>query len=578
MLVTSSPDNQISLMLVEGSLTVIAVAVAFALPRIGSSWFTAIERFFGRVARKKSLSVLLVGASALLLRLAILPICPIPLPFVQDDFSFLLAANTFAAGRLANPMPAMWVHFESIQLTVQPTYVSMYFPAQGLVLAAGKVLFGHPWFGLLCINALMCAALCWMLQAWLPPKWALLGGIVAVLRISLFSYWINTYSGGGSVAALGAALLLGGLPRFMRTQRLRDGFWMGLGVAILALSRPYEGLLLCLAVGFVLARWLFFSNRRPALGLVARRAALPLAVIIAAVAWLGYYDYRAFGNPLTPPYSVDRAEYAAAPYYIWQSPRPEPVYRHKAIRDFYVEQELGSAKKLHTPSGFFAEYLFLKPLRLLLFFAGFALLPPLIMLRRIFLDRRIRFLLVCSGIVIAAVMVETWLIPHYFAAVMPAFYALGLQMMRHLRRWKPGSQPVGLAMQRFVVALCFILAAVRLAAEPLHLVLSTWPSGSWASTWHGPGRMGVERNQIEDKLDKLPGGQLIIVRYAPDHNSLDEWVYNAPDIDHSKIIWARDMDAASNEQLMHYYKDRTVWLVQPDTKPVSLSPYPALQH
>jgi hypothetical protein len=475
-------------------------------------------------------------------------------------------------------MPAMWVHFESIQLTVQPTYVSMYFPAQGLVLAAGKMLFGHPWFGLLCINALMCAALCWMLQAWLPPKWALLGGIIAVLRISLFSYWINTYSGGGSVAALGAALLLGGLPRFMRTQRLRDGFWMGLGVAILALSRPYEGLLLCLAVGFVLARWLFFSNRRPALGLVARRAALPLAVIIAAVAWLGYYDYRAFGNPLTPPYSVDRAEYAAAPYYIWQSPRPEPVYRHKSIHDFYVEQELGSAKKLHTPSGFFAEYLFLKPLRLLLFFAGFALLPPLIMLRRIFLDRRIRFLLVCSGIVIAAVMVETWLIPHYFAAVMPAFYALGLQMMRHLRRWKPGSQPVGLAMQRFVVALCFILAAVRLAAEPLHLVLSTWPSGSWASTWHGPGRMGVERKQIEDKLDKLPGGQLIIVRYAPDHNSLDEWVYNAPDIDHSKIIWARDMDAASNEQLMHYYKDRTVWLVQPDTKPVSLSPYPALQH
>src|SRR5271166_2418836 len=230
-----------SLMLIEAASTAIAVAVAFALPRMGSSWFGSIERNFNRIARRKTLSVVLVGVAAFILRLAILPFCPIPLPFVQDDFSFLLSGNTFALGRIANPTPAMWTHFETVQETMQPTYVSMYFPAQGLILAAGKVLLGHPWFGILCVTALMCAALCWMLQAWLPPVWALLGGVLVVLRIGLFSYWINTYSGGGCIAALGGALILGALPRLTRTARPRYGVLLATGIAILVLCRPYEG-------------------------------------------------------------------------------------------------------------------------------------------------------------------------------------------------------------------------------------------------------------------------------------------------------------------------------------------------
>jgi hypothetical protein len=574
MFIASSPDNGPSLMLIEGGLTAIVVATAFVLPRLGSSWFSWIERAFARLARKKRLSVLAVGVAALLLRLAILPFCPIPLPFVHDDFSFLLAANTFALGRLTNPTPDLWMHFESIQITMQPTYMSMYFPAQGLILAAGKVFFGHPWFGLLCVNALMCAAICWMLQAWLPPTWALLGGAIALLRIGLFSYWINTYSGGGSVAALGAALLLGALPRFIRSPSLRYSLPMALGIIVLALSRPYEGLLLCLPIGFVLGRRILSGNNRPSPALVLRTAALPLALIVAALAWLGYYDYRAFGSPRTLPYSVDRAEYAAAPYWIWQSPRPEPAYRHKALHDFYVGVELGYAKRLHTLPGFLSETLLAKPLRTLLFFAGIALLPPLLMLRRILLDRRTRFLLVCVIVVVIGVLGETWLIPHYFAAITPAIYAIGLQMMRHLRQWKPGGQPVGAGILRLTVTLCGALAALRLAAEPLHIQLARWPSAEWASTWHGPGRLGLPRKQIEDTLDKLPGKQLIIVRYSPDHSSLDEWVYNAPDMDNSKIIWARDMDVVNNQELFHYYKDRRIWLVQPHIDPVGLSPFP----
>jgi hypothetical protein len=55
---------------------------------------------------------------------------------------------------------------------------------------------------------------------------------------------------------------------------------------------------------------------------------------------------------------------------------------------------------------------------------------------------------------------------------------------------------------------------------------------------------------------------------------MDEWVYNAPDIDNSKIIWAREMDESKNLELIRYYKDRKVWLVQPDLQPAGLSQYP----
>ncbi|MGC2213784.1 MAG: hypothetical protein WA419_05240 [Silvibacterium sp.] len=514
----------------------------------------------------------IVGAAAFLLRLAILPICPVPDPFVHDDFSFLLAADTFASGRLTNPTPAMWIHFESFHITMKPTYMSMYFPAQGMVLAAGKVLTGHAWFGLLFVTALMCAAICWMLQAWLPPPWALLGGMLAVLRLGLFSYWINTYSGGGSVAALGGALVLGALPRLMRGARFRHGMLLALGIILLATSRPYEGLLLCLPVAFVLGRWILFGKNRPPAAVLRRRAALPLLMIVAAGAWMGYYNYRVFGSPLTPPYKIDRATYAVVPYWIWQPLRPTPVYRFKLIQEFYCQKEVALYESVHSLTAFVPGTL-TKFASAFLFFAGIALLPPLIMLRRVFLDRRIRFLVICTFVLAAGMLLEIFLFPQYIAPFTAAFYAIGLQAMRHLRVWKPGGNPVGVSLVRLTVTLCLALAIARLYADPLHLRLSERLDGGWIVIWYGPGQFGAPRANVEAGLENLPGKQLAIVRYSPNHSSLDEWVYNAADIDSSKVIWAREMDTADNLDLIHYYKNRTVWLVQPDTRP-KVSPYP----
>ena len=562
-----------SLMLIEGGLTTIAVAIAFAWPHLGTRWFSGIERVFGRLARRQGIAVAAVGLATLLLRLAILPIVPIPLPFVPDDFSFLLAADTFAHGRLANPTPAMWTHFESFHVTMQPTYMTMYFPGQGLLLAAGKVLFGNPWFAVLLCSAFMCAAICWMLQAWLPPGWALLGGILAMLRLGLFSYWVNSYTGGALITALGGALVLGALPRLMKTARVRYGLLLAAGIALLGVTRPYEGLLLCLPVAVALLHWVLFGKNRPHPAVLARRAVLPLLVIVVAGAWMGYYDYRAFGSPVTLPYTVNRATYAVAPYFVWQSKHPEPVYRHQVLHDFYTGFEVRQYTRIHSLLGFFTQTSF-KIIEALSFFAGMALLPPLFMVRRVLLDRRIRFLVICLLVVTVGMGIEIYFIPHYVATFTVLFYAFGLQAMRHLYAWGGEDRPAGKAIIRFTVSICFIMAVFRLCDGPLNLRPAEWPVNQWVWQWYGPQHWGTERAQIQSSLDQLPGKQMVIVRYTPDHYPLDEWVYNGADIDNSKVVWAREMDPADNKELIDYYKDRKVWLVQPDSQQPTVSPYP----
>ena len=161
---------------------------------------------------------------------------------------------------------------------------------------------------------------------------------------------MNTYTG-GAVAALGGALILGALPRIRRNFRTRDFFWLALGIALLANSRPYEGLLVSIPSLAVLCWWFVKKPHPPALTL-ARRMAPAGALLILTVAFIAYYNHQVFGNAFTPSYAVNRQTYASAPHFIWQSPRPEPVYRHKVLRDFYSGWELKGFLESRTPSGF----------------------------------------------------------------------------------------------------------------------------------------------------------------------------------------------------------------------------------
>src|SRR5215469_6969536 len=189
---------------------------------------------------------LLVIAIALLGRALLFPVLGIPSPIVTDEHAYLLMADTFAHLRLTNATPPGSEHFEAFHVNLQPTYHGTYPAGQGLALAIGQVLFGQPWVGVYLSTALMCGAICWALQVFVPAGWDVLGGLLAVVQLALFSYWMNSYWG-GSVAALGGAVAMGSLTRVFEEdisnqRRLILSLGFAIGLIVLGNSRPFEGL------------------------------------------------------------------------------------------------------------------------------------------------------------------------------------------------------------------------------------------------------------------------------------------------------------------------------------------------
>jgi hypothetical protein len=553
----------------EIGLTLLLLLVALLRPCLGSDWFEKLERKFRELAARRRVAVFAVGFLALILRAALLPVEPIPEPIVHDEFGYLLAADTYAHGRLTNPPHPMWEHFETFSIIQQPTYQCFAQPAQGLFLAVGEVLFGLSFWGVWLSSAFMCGAITWALQPWVGEGWALLGGAIAILRFGLFSYWADSYWG-GAVGALGGALVLGSLPRIRSSQRPRDAVLMAIGLVLLANSRPYEGFVFSLPITVALLFWIF-RKRAQFLSISLRRVVLPLAAVMV-IAGLGmtYYFWRVTGDPFRMPYQVERETYSVAPYMLWQHLRPVPSYRHLEFARMYAQDDAQHFQLVRTPYGI-ALFAVLKLARIWAFFLGPALSVPLLMMFLVLpygfswkqISTGTRFLMLLLGFFFLGLMGESYFEPHYAAPITCVLLALVLTAMKQLDQWAPRGGRVGVAISRMVVVVCLLSFGVRAVAAARGWELSRSESPAWYQL--GPKSFG--RAAVVSKLSQLPGRQLVIVHYSPTHNIFDEWVYNAPDIDQSKVVWARDMGAEENAKLTRYFKDRHVWTLEADVKP-----------
>ncbi|MEO6787249.1 MAG: hypothetical protein ABI318_14045 [Chthoniobacteraceae bacterium] len=539
---------------------VLLVAAAFLSPHRGMKWFRAIERVLARIARHRAFAVAFAGIAAFLLVAAMTAIIGVPLPKVDDEFSYLLAADTFTHGRLANPPHSMWEHFETFHVLQQPTYASKYPPGQGLLLALGKVI-AHPIVGVWLCAALACAAITWMLMAWLPPRWALLGGLLAAVHPEVL-LWSQRYWG-GCLALAGGALGIGGFRRVMDAPRVRDALLMASGVAVLMYTRPYEGAVLTMLLGTVLL--VSAIRKKITLRDLAVRVVLPSAALLCvAAAWLGFYNWRVTGNALRMPYQIHVAQYMAAPIFIWQKEPSRPVYHHADMHDFHLGWEYRGYAKQRGAAGL-ATGLIERTWRLIrgemrLWFLSISLLALPWALRR---DGWMRFALIFTLVFFAALLLVNWTFFHYAAPVFGLFFFSAVQCMRHLRTWRWRGKPAGLFLARGSVILC-ALSVLATGRD----VAAQFRDGWWD-----------QRRQIIDQLHRDGGKHLVVIRYGPNVANTPtfgyrDWTRNDADIDGQEIIWAREMDAEHNRKLLDYYKDRRAWLLDVDISGTKLLPYP----
>lgn len=555
---------------------------------------------FRALARRRGWAILFIGLLAFTGDAVVSTWKP-PLPIAPDEFSYLLAADTFASGRMANPTPAQWQHFETPEVLVRPSYQSKYPPGQGVFLAIGQWVTGNPVGGVWLSSALACAALCWMLQAWVGETWALYGALLATLQLAWFGHWAQSYWG-GMVATLGGALLYGGLRRVAEKQsywaRFRAALWLAVGLVILANTRPFEGLLAAAPAGAAVLAYLWRNQNTQVR--FAREALLPAAAVVLLGAFLTLaYNQRVTGSPWRLPYQVYERQYDAVPSFIFQRLRPWPQLQDAAMTAAAVDT-LAAWRWAH--GSYRVAFIVSKLLGLWQFAFGAALSLPFLML--VWAERwpaATRLLQVIAFIVVQALammpflfwpspnplwiavllltlllqalllvlffpnfwervalaalalvavglVLETWRFhSHYIAPVVPLALFLIVQAIRRSWHWTLGERAPGKILALGLPPLVLAIAAAGAAGPPD-------PLEHWAE----------QRAALQRRLESLPGRQLVIVHYGPRHDFYEEWVQNRADLQRAPVVWARERSREEDCQLIASYGGRTVWLLDAD--------------
>jgi hypothetical protein len=290
------------------------------------------------------------------------------------------------------------------------------------------------------------------------------------------------------------------------------------------------------------------------------KSVLAAAVVVAgALALTLAHNKAVTRNWLTMPYMESRYQYGVPATLTFQ-PNAVP---HRAMT---AEQELDyqAQASVHGPgTDSVGEYFsrLADRFRYLRFF----LLPPLYLAIVAFLPclREWRYSWLAGTALLFALgtNVYPYFYPQYVAALACVFVLIsikGLQKLRHTPR-------------NYVALLCgvsfiFWFGLYATGDQDL-LAITDFQSWYYINRGDPQGRIAVER-----KLAAAGPEQLVFVRYSTTHR-FEEWIHNNADIDAAHTVWANDLGPEKNAQLTHFYPQRKAWLLEPDARPVALTPY-----
>lgn len=516
-----------------------------------------------RLAERPGWSMALLFVLPIALRLALLPVHPIPSPGVSDDFSYLLAGDTLSHFRLANPSHPMHRFFETLYVLQEPAYSSIYSLGQGIALAIGKWIFGAPWAGI-ALSAGALAALCyWMLRAWTTAGWSLVGGVLAAVEFGPLNHWMNTYWG-GAVSGIAGCLVFGALPRLRAEGRVRDAVLLGTGIGMQLLSRPFESVFLMMSVTIFVVPLLVSGARLMKPLAIAALTLLPVVFLTAR------QNRQVTGSWTTMPYQLSRYQYGVPTTFTVQ---PNPVPHRELTPQQQIAYEVQSSVHGAATDTFRS---FFDRLAGRVRFYRFFILAPLYLALPAFVGalRKARFRWVATTILLFAIGTNfyPYFYPHYVAALTCLLVLISVVALERLSRVTIREHATGLQAAQVIIFLCLAHFTFWYG---LHLfgkedfAVAAWRFEPWDTINYGDpeGRIA-----IHDRLAAMNGEQLVFVRYAPKH-TLQEWVYNDADIDRSRIVWARDLGPEENETLRRYYPNRAAWLLAVDARPLQLIPY-----
>jgi hypothetical protein len=452
-------------------------------------------------------------------------------PRSHDEFSYLLGADTFRSGRLTNPPLPSPESFDTFHELQRPTYASKYPPGQALFLAAGWIIGGSPIVGVWLGFATMVAAFYWMLFAWADAKWAIAVTVLVSSWLAL-TYWSYSFWG-GAVAAFGGALVYGAFPRLKRGPRVSAALAFGIGLAILANTRPFEGLLVAIPPMLGVARLALSREYSRASGRI-RKLGAPIALVSAAtVGLMALQNHAVTGHWLTIPYAEYHRQSDVAPLFLWQQPTPHAFAN--ARRDAFRPWEMGQFDALRKR--YFARVLARIGSSITFVIPGF-LLFPFVLLPKVAADAIARVAVAGVACVVAGVLVSVYNEPHYFA---PAAGPLVALFAVCLGRFASLAGPFAMFRARLawvatVPALAITLLSIP--GAPLHKTTHDWATA---------------RIELADSLTSTGGQHLLFVAYPPGYNPHYEWVFNGANVSSQSVIWAHDLGAVRNKELQSHF-------------------------